>query len=83
VDEIRTRKIRDDEMNIKKGNHHFFKIYFFRNSVIFSNWLQRCCVMESCDFVPSLFSAGKYKIAKKQQTLIKLKVAIFYTRCWQ
>ena len=49
--------------------------------MVASNCLQRVCVMESCDFVPSLFSAGKYKIAKKQQPLIKLKIAIFYTRC--
>jgi len=37
--------------------------------------------MESCDFVNEEFPKEIQKFAKKQQTLIKLKVAIFYKRC--
>ena len=39
--------------------------------------------MESCVFVNEEFPTEIQQFAKKQQTLVKLKVAIFYTRCWQ
>jgi hypothetical protein len=48
---------------------------------VIGNGCQRVCVMESCVFCERRFSVGKSEFAKKQQTLIKLKVAIFYTHC--
>ena len=42
-------------MNNKKGNHHFFKIYIFRNSVIFSNWLQQQDIRINYIQLPVLF----------------------------
>ena len=39
--------------------------------------------MESCDFVNEEFPTEIQQFTKMQQTLVKLKVAIFYKRCWQ
>jgi hypothetical protein len=38
--------------------------------------------MKSCVFVNEEFPTEILKLAKKQLTLLKLKIAIFYTRCW-
>jgi hypothetical protein len=39
--------------------------------------LQRCCVMESCDFVNEEFPAEIQKFAKEQQVLVYAKYSNF------
>lgn len=39
--------------------------------------------MESCEFVSGEFPQEIQTQAKEQLTLIKLKIAIFYIRCWR
>ena len=41
------------------------------------NVAQRCCVMESCDFVNEEFPAEIQKLAKKQQVLVYAKYSNF------